>query len=86
MKDSNQNIYFANASSYLDSGAKNGDSSIITKDVKGCPLVYGNPAIQDGWVSEFGNKLNFNSNGIALCIQKYILKNNIVTLLNDKKL
>lgn len=65
-----------------------GAGSVITKDVKDYALVFGNPGIQHGWVSEFGNKLNFNSDGIAFCVesnQNYMLKNNIVTRLNDKK-
>lgn len=59
-----------------------GAGAVITKDVKDYALVYGNPGIQNGWISEYGNKLNFNSDGFAICSegdQKYIIKNDIVT-------
>ncbi|PJB55860.1 MAG: N-acetyltransferase, partial [Bacteroidetes bacterium CG_4_9_14_3_um_filter_41_19] len=41
-------------------------------------LVIGNPARQMGWMSEFGHRLTFNEEGIAVCPEsgeKYILKN-----------
>lgn len=58
-----------------------GAGAVITKDVKPYALVYGNPARQTGWMSEFGHRLNFNAEGIAICPesgQKYKLENNSV--------
>ena len=59
-----------------------GAGAVITKDIKDYALVYGNPGIQNGWISEYGNRLNFNSEGIALCSdsnQKYMINDEIVT-------
>lgn len=44
-----------------------GAGSVITKNVKPYALMVGNPARQIGWVSEYGEKLNFNEVGIAVC-------------------
>jgi UDP-2-acetamido-3-amino-2,3-dideoxy-glucuronate N-acetyltransferase len=44
-----------------------GAGAVVTKDVKPYALVVGNPARQSGWVSEFGHKLHFNSEGKATC-------------------
>lgn len=44
-----------------------GAGSVVTKDVKPYALVVGNPAQQTGWVSEYGHKLKFDSNSIAVC-------------------
>ncbi len=58
-----------------------GAGAVITKDVKPYALVVGNPAIQTGWVSEYGHKLNFDQNGMAVCPeskQNYKLDNNQV--------
>lgn len=44
-----------------------GAGSVITKPVPAYALVVGNPARQIGWVSEYGHRLNFNSDGIAIC-------------------
>ena len=44
-----------------------GAGSVVTKDVKPYALVVGNPARQTGWVSEYGHKLKFDSNNIAVC-------------------
>ena len=59
-----------------------GAGSVITKNIPNYALVVGNPARQIGWVSEFGNRLNFNNTGVAFCNesnQRYLLKNKIVT-------
>jgi UDP-2-acetamido-3-amino-2,3-dideoxy-glucuronate N-acetyltransferase len=59
-----------------------GAGSVITKPVPAYAPVVGNPARQIGWVSEYGHRLNFNSNGIAICPetnQEYKLENNSVT-------
>ena len=53
-----------------------GAGAVVTKNVKAFELVLGNPAKQIGWVSEYGNKLQFDENGIALCFEtssKYLL-------------
>ncbi|MCK4662728.1 MAG: N-acetyltransferase [Bacteroidales bacterium] len=58
-----------------------GAGAVITKEVKPYALVVGNPAKQIGWISEYGNRLEFNNNGIAYCSEsneKYELKNNQV--------
>ena len=54
-----------------------GAGAVVTKAVKAYALVKGNPARQTGWVSEYGHKLNFNANGIAVCPetgQEYLYK------------
>jgi len=58
-----------------------GAGSVITKAVSAYALVYGNPARQRGWVSEYGHKLTFDSEGKATCPEsgeKYELSNNQV--------
>ena len=40
--------------------AMTGIGSVVTKDLKSHGLYYGNPAKQQGWVDEFGEKLVFN--------------------------
>lgn len=58
-----------------------GAGSVITKNIKDYALVVGNPGIQIGWVSEFGNRLIFNNSGHATCNEsneQYILRNNNV--------
>lgn len=44
-----------------------GAGSVVTKDVPDYALVVGNPARIVGWVSEAGQKLKFDKNGIAYC-------------------
>lgn len=44
-----------------------GAGSVITKNVKPYALMVGNPAKQIGWVSEYGERLTFNQEGIAVC-------------------
>ncbi|GAB4283319.1 MAG: acyltransferase [Marinilabiliales bacterium] len=59
-----------------------GAGAVVTKDVKPYALVVGNPAKQIGWMSEYGHRLHFDSNGIAICPEskeKYKLENNAVT-------
>jgi len=55
-----------------------GAGAVVTKDVKPYALVVGNPARQIGWMSEYGHRLNFDENGIAVCPEsgeKYKLEN-----------
>jgi UDP-2-acetamido-3-amino-2,3-dideoxy-glucuronate N-acetyltransferase len=44
-----------------------GAGAVITKEVPAYALVVGNPAHQIGWISEYGHRLDFNSEGIAIC-------------------
>ena len=44
-----------------------GAGAVVTKNVAAYALVAGNPAKQIGWMSEHGNKLQFNKEGIAVC-------------------
>lgn len=44
-----------------------GAGSVVTKDVDPYALVMGNPAVQKGWYSAHGYKLNFNERGEAPC-------------------
>jgi UDP-2-acetamido-3-amino-2,3-dideoxy-glucuronate N-acetyltransferase len=58
-----------------------GAGAVVTKTVPDFALVVGNPAKQLGWVSEYGHRLEFNVDGIAVCIeskQEYKLENNTV--------
>ncbi len=61
-----------------------GAGAVVTKEVPDYALVVGNPARQTGWMSEYGHKLDFNNEGIAICPESkenYEIKNNIVTKL-----
>lgn len=54
-----------------------GAGAVVTKEVLNFALVVGNPARQMGWMSEFGERLEFDENGIATCADtgvKYQLK------------
>ncbi len=58
-----------------------GAGAVVTKNVPAYALVIGNPAKQTGWISEYGHKLLFDKNNIAICPEsneKYLLKNNAV--------
>jgi UDP-2-acetamido-3-amino-2,3-dideoxy-glucuronate N-acetyltransferase len=58
-----------------------GAGAVVTKNVPAYALIVGNPGRQTGWMSEYGNKLKFNNNNIAVCEeskQEYILENNEV--------
>ena len=55
-----------------------GAGTVVTKEVLPYALVVGNPAVQKGWMSEYGHRLNFNEEGIAVCPesgQEYSLEN-----------
>jgi UDP-2-acetamido-3-amino-2,3-dideoxy-glucuronate N-acetyltransferase len=61
-----------------------GAGAVVTKTVKPYALVIGNPARQTGWMSEFGHKLKFDDQGIAVCPEskeRYQLINNSVSKL-----
>lgn len=58
-----------------------GAGSVVTKEVLDYALVVGNPSKQIGWVSEYGHKLAFNNQNIAICKeskQEYQLENKAV--------
>lgn len=58
-----------------------GAGAVVTKDVLPYALVVGNPARQVGWMSEYGHRLEFNKESIAVCKEsgeKYKLENNRV--------
>lgn len=44
-----------------------GAGAVVTKNIADYALVVGNPARQTGWMSEYGHKLKFNTQGIAIC-------------------
>jgi UDP-2-acetamido-3-amino-2,3-dideoxy-glucuronate N-acetyltransferase len=46
-----------------------GAGAVVTKTIPAFALVVGNPAKQIGWVGEFGHRLEFNNEGIAICIE-----------------
>ena len=59
-----------------------GAGAVVTKNVPAYALVVGNPARHVGWMSEYGHRLEFDKEGIAVCPEsgeKYILKNGQVT-------
>jgi UDP-2-acetamido-3-amino-2,3-dideoxy-glucuronate N-acetyltransferase len=57
-----------------------GAGAVVIKNIPDYALVVGNPARQTGWMSEFGHKLIFNSEGIAVCPESQEL----YQILNDK--
>ena len=63
-----------------------GAGAVVVKDVAPYSLVLGNPAKQAGWMSEYGHRLSFDSNGIAECPEsreKYKLENGKVSKLTS---
>jgi UDP-2-acetamido-3-amino-2,3-dideoxy-glucuronate N-acetyltransferase len=44
-----------------------GAGAVITREVKPYALMTGNPARQAGWMSEYGHRLDFGRDGIAVC-------------------
>jgi len=59
-----------------------GAGAVVTKTIPDYALVVGNPARQSGWMSEFGHKLKFNSEGFAVCPEsqdQFRLENGIVS-------
>lgn len=58
-----------------------GAGAVVTKTVPAFALLVGNPARQIGWMSEFGHRLEFNEENIAVCPesgQEYLRENNAV--------
>lgn len=55
-----------------------GAGTVVTKAVKAYALFVGNPGRQTGWMSEYGHKLVFDEQNMAVCPEsgeKYLLKN-----------
>jgi UDP-2-acetamido-3-amino-2,3-dideoxy-glucuronate N-acetyltransferase len=44
-----------------------GAGAVVTKEVQAYALLVGNPAKQIGWISEFGHRLAFDEQGLAVC-------------------
>jgi UDP-2-acetamido-3-amino-2,3-dideoxy-glucuronate N-acetyltransferase len=44
-----------------------GAGAVVTSEVSSYALVVGNPSRQIGWMSEYGHRLKFNSEGLAIC-------------------
>lgn len=65
-----------------------GAGSVVNKSIKPFALVVGVPAIQIGWMSKYGEKLNLPLSGNAetLCPQtgtRYLLKGNQVKIIEE---
>lgn len=61
-----------------------GAGAVVTKNVPPYSLWVGNPAKQMGWISEYGHRLQFDKDNVAICSeskQKYKLENNKITKL-----
>ncbi len=59
-----------------------GAGAVVTKNIPDYALVIGNPGRQTGWMSEYGHKLKFNADGIAICPEsqeKYQMDNGKVS-------
>ncbi|MBO7257272.1 MAG: N-acetyltransferase [Bacteroidales bacterium] len=64
-----------------------GAGAVVTKDVPPYALLVGNPAVQMGWMSEYGHKLEFDADGNAVCPESgqcYHLENGKVIGVNNK--
>ena len=62
-----------------------GAGAVVTKTVEDYALVVGNPARQIGWMSEYGDRLEFNTDGYAKCKEsgeEYKLENQKVIKLS----
>lgn len=62
-----------------------GAGCVVTKDVRPFEMVYGVPARHGGWVSRAGNRLEFDSEGLAMDTydqSQYRLENGQVVLLD----
>jgi len=58
-----------------------GAGAVVTREVRPYSLVLGNPARHAGWMSEYGHRLRFDEDGIAVCPEsneKYKLENDQV--------
>ena len=58
-----------------------GAGAVVTKEVPAYALIVGNPGRQMGWMSEYGHRLEFDEDGVAVCPEsgeKYLLKGGMV--------
>ena len=63
-----------------------GAGAVVTKEVSDYALMVGNPSKNIGWMSEFGERLIFNEDGIAICNttgSRYRLNNNLVKKIDE---
>jgi UDP-2-acetamido-3-amino-2,3-dideoxy-glucuronate N-acetyltransferase len=63
-----------------------GAGAVVIREVLPYALVVGNPSKQIGWMSEYGHRLEFNSEGLASCPEsgdKYKLNGEIITKLES---
>jgi UDP-2-acetamido-3-amino-2,3-dideoxy-glucuronate N-acetyltransferase len=63
-----------------------GAGTVVTKAVLPYALIIGNPGRHIGWMSKFGHKLVFNTEGVAICPEggeKYQLANGHVNCINE---
>ncbi|MDA9183197.1 acetyltransferase [Flavobacteriaceae bacterium] len=63
-----------------------GAGAVVTKEVPDYALMVGNPSKNIGWMSEFGERLNFDTTGIAICDNtgsKYKLINKLVHKIDE---
>lgn len=61
-----------------------GAGSVVTKNIPDYALMVGNPARQIGWMSEYGHRLEFDEEGVAVCPESgenYLFKNDTVVKL-----
>lgn len=59
-----------------------GAGAVVTRDVPPYALIVGNPGHQIGWMSEYGERIEFDEDGNGVCPgsqEKYQLKNHRVT-------
>jgi UDP-2-acetamido-3-amino-2,3-dideoxy-glucuronate N-acetyltransferase len=59
-----------------------GAGAVVTKSVPPYALILGNPGKPAGWMSEYGHRLIFSDEGIAVCPEskeRYMLKDGKVT-------
>lgn len=63
-----------------------GAGAVVTKHVPAYALVVGNPARQLGWMSEYGHRLQFDTDGRATCPesgQHYQLSKGLVNRIDE---
>ena len=63
-----------------------GAGAVVTKEVPDYALMVGSPSKNIGWMSEFGERLIFNVDGIAICDtsgSRYKLNNNLVNKIDE---
>ncbi len=48
-----------------------GAGAVVTKNVPAYALIVGNPGRQIGWMSEYGHRLEFDKEGLAICPESH---------------